>query len=207
MLLYRQRALLGWNPGNENEIFDRKTLLSAFSLKGLNGSGSRFDFKKSIWINQQHMQFLKNDFICDALEKELEKRNISYEKNLVKKVVPLIKKRLALVSDIFSSSSYFFLRPLGFEEKLVAQLHEPVLKNVLKDLISHVLNSEKLSAEENKSFLQGASNNNSIGYGKVMKAVRLALVGSFKGADLFDIIQLIGKEEVVKRLRFLEKNM
>ena len=200
-------ALLGWNPGNENEIFDRKTLLSAFSLKGLNGSGSRFDFKKSIWINQQHMQFLKNDFICDALEKELEKRNISYEKNLVKKVVPLIKKRLALVSDIFSSSSYFFLRPLGFEEKLVAQLHEPVLKNVLKDLISHVLNSEKLSAEENKSFLQGASNNNSIGYGKVMKAVRLALVGSFKGADLFDIIQLIGKEEVVKRLRFLEKNM
>ena len=200
-------ALLGWNPGNENEIFDRKTLLSAFSLKGLNGSGSRFDFKKSIWINQQHMQFLKNDFICDALEKELEKRNISYEKNLVKKVVPLIKKRLALVSDIFSSSSYFFLRPLGFEEKLVAQLHEPVLKNVLKDLISHVLNSEKLSAEENKSFLQGASNNNSIGYGEVMKAVRLALVGSFKGADLFDIIQLIGKEEVGKRLRFLEKNM
>ena len=200
-------ALLGWNPGNENEIFDRRTLLSAFSLKGLNGSGSRFDFKKSIWINQQHMQFLKNDFICDALEKELEKRNIGYEKNMVKKVVPLIKKRLALVSDIFSSSSYFFQRPLGFEEELVAQLHEPVLKNILKDLISHVLNSEKLSAEENKSFLQGASNNNSIGYGKVMKAVRLALVGSFKGVDLFDIMQLIGKEEVVKRLRFLEKNM
>ena len=200
-------ALLGWNPGNENEIFDRRTLLSAFSLKGLNGSGSRFDFKKSIWINQQHMQFLKNDFICNALEKELEKRNIGYEKNTIKKVVPLIKKRLALVSDIFSSSSYFFQRPLGFEEELVAQLHEPVLKNILKDLISHVLNSEKLSAEENKSFLQGASNNNSIGYGKVMKAVRLALVGSFKGADLFDIMQLIGKEEVVKRLRFLEKNM
>ena len=122
-------------------------------------------------------------------------------------MVPLIKKRLALVSDIFSSSSYFFQRPLGFEEKLVAQLHEPALKNILKDLISHILNSEKLSAKENKSFLQGASNNNSIGYGKVMKAVRLALVGSFKGVDLFDIMQLIGKEEVVKRLKFLEKNM
>jgi len=101
-------SLLGWNPGNEKEIFSLSELTSLFSIKGLNNSGSRFDPEKNVWFNHQHLQLTSDNSLALCLEKELIEKGIDSKGKDLNKIIPLIKPRINFLSDLVSASKFFF---------------------------------------------------------------------------------------------------
>ena len=198
-------AMLGWNPGGEEEVFQLKNLISAFSTGKLNSSGSRFDYKKSVWFNQQHIQLLGNDFLCKALKESLVDNQINPTGEKICDVIPLIKPRLNLLSEIFEAGVYFFRSPLNYNKGLTDSLKTDSSRAIIKEIILSLEQLKSSTKDNVKPVLDKISKNNSIGFGKIMKLVRTGLVGSLKGADVFEIIQFIGKQEVVSRLKALDE--
>ncbi len=197
-------ALLGWNPGTEQEIFSLSELVKAFSLKRVNKSGARFDPDKTKWFNQHYLQN-KSDMelaglfttVLDDKEIPSEVRNDDY----ITKVVSLIKERASFVSDFWQLSDYFFVAPSAYDEKASRKQWKEDTPNIMNQLISVLEGIEDFSSENVETAVKSWIGDQELSFGKVMPPLRLALVGAMKGPHVFDIIALIGKKESVDRIK------
>jgi len=196
-------ALLGWNPGTEKELFSMEDLIRSFSIKGLNNSGARFDPEKTIWFNQQHIRLLENGFLEQQLVDVLEKKGILFDKKKIPVVISLIRPRLDLMTKIYSASKCFFVRPSGYDKKGISKVADASSLGVLRDLAVIFQNSSAFILSNLKSDIHEYSKKNSLNFGKVLGLIRLSLVGELSGADLFEIIGFLEKEEAVKRIETL----
>ena len=200
-------ALLGWNPGTEQEIFTLKELVQQFSLDRVNKSGARFDPDKTKWYNHQYLQKQDEGGLVDQYKNELSK--VAASKKLlfnpdddrVKKIVPLIKERATFVSDFWKLSDYFFIAPERYDEKAVRKQWKEDTPQLMKDLINVLEGIEEFSSENIEAQVKEWINQKKLSFGQVMPPLRLIVVGAMKGPHIFDILWIIGKAESISRIK------
>tara|TARA_R110000751_G_scaffold223320_1_gene325467 strand:- start:2 stop:754 length:753 start_codon:yes stop_codon:yes gene_type:complete len=197
-------ALLGWNPGTEQELFSLDELVKTFSLDRVNKSGARFDPEKTKWYNQHYLQETADNELAKLFLPTV-KENISDDDKLnldyVTKVVTLIKERAVFVSDFWNLSDYFFVAPTEYNEKAAKKQWKEDTASIMNDLISVLKPIENFSSENTESIVKAWIGEKELSFGKVMPPLRLFLVGDMKGPHIFDIMAMIGKEESVSRIK------
>jgi len=191
-------ALLGWNDGTEQEIFSLEELVEKFDLNRIHKAGAKFDPEKNKWFNHQYLQKQSDASLAEAFEKDLAKRNISTSLDLTK-VVSLIKERAHFVNEFWDLADYFFEAPTSYDEKAAKNWKEET-PGLMQQVISELEKIEDFTSANIETLLKEWMTANEIGMGKVMQPLRLSLVGALKGPHLFDIIEMIGKAETVKRI-------
>ncbi|ASO04862.1 glutamate--tRNA ligase [Arenibacter algicola] len=199
-------ALLGWNPGTEQEIFTLEELISAFSLERVNKSGARFDPDKTKWYNQHYMQTydntdLANAFMLNLKNKELDLPKDKNNGDYIKQVVSLIKERATFVKDFWELGSYFFLAPSEYDEKAVKKQWKEDTAAIMTQLISLLEGTEDFGSENLETQVKQWISENELSFGKVMPPLRLVIVGEMKGPHIFDIMALIGKTDSINRIK------
>lgn len=199
-------ALLGWNPGTEQELFSLEELCEVFSLDRVVKSGSRFDPEKAKWFNRQYFQQKKNSELTTLFAALLTEKGISPSGEKVARVVTEIKERCAFVSDLWEQGSYFFEAPAGYDEKTIKKRWKEDTSDKLQAIAGLFETVENWNAEGIKTVFSDWMNEREWKFGDVMSPIRICLVGSNMGPDLFVICEILGQTETVERIRVaLEK--
>ncbi len=193
-------ALLGWNPGTEQEIFSLEELVNAFSIERVNKSGARFDPEKAKWFNHQYLINTSDEKLAESFKKELDGKGVVADSDLIVKVVGLVKERINFVSDLWEQSSFFFVAPTEYDPKVVKKRWKGDVPAFMTELVSVLENVDKWVADDIKAVISTQIEAKELGFGLVMNAFRLALVGGGFGPDLMLIAELLGKEEVILRI-------
>ncbi len=193
-------AMLGWNPGTEQEIFSLDELIELFSLERVNKSGARFDPEKTKWFNQQHL-LRKPDFELAVLFNNiLHDKNIDASVEFTEKVVALVKERVTFVKDFWEQASFFYVAPEEYDPKIVKKRWKGDVPAFMEELTGKLQDVEEWKADNIKAAVSALIEEKGLGFGLVMNALRLALVGGGFGPDLMTIAELIGKEETIQRI-------
>ena len=197
-------AMLGWNPGTEQELFTLEELVEAFSLERVNRSGARFDPDKTIWYNHAYLQQrnsadLLQDFLyyIDSQSIELDNRGPEF----LSEILELIRERANFPQDLWELSKYFFEAPAAYDPKAARKQWKEQTGDILKQLIillEAIPNFEDLESLETR--VKAWIKEGGLGFGQVMPPLRLSLVGEMKGPHIFNIMGLLGKEESIRRI-------
>jgi glutamyl-tRNA synthetase len=192
-------ALLGWNDGTDKELFLLDELVEAFDLKRVHKSGAKFDPDKNKWFNHQYLQKQSNESLANSFSSILGEKGISIAHEKLVTIVSLIKERANFVSEFWEMSDFFFEAPTSYDEKGSKNWKEetPAIMNQLIAVLNSIEDFSSLNIE---TIVKDWMTQNEIGMGKVMQPFRLSLVGALKGPHLFDIIEMIGKTETIKRI-------
>ena len=193
-------AFLGWNPGTEQELFSLEKLIQEFDLKRVSKSGAKFNPDKTKWFQQQYMQLKSDTALTNLYLPILEEKGIKTEKSYVEKVISLIKERAVFIDDFWGLSAFFFTSPTEFDAKASKKNWKPETGSLMTELISVIESIEDFSSENTETHIKTWITNKEIGFGKVMQPLRLSLVGKLAGPHLFDIMDMIGKEETINRI-------
>lgn len=197
-------ALLGWNPGTEQEIFSLDQLVQTFSLERVHKSGARFDPDKIKWYNQHYLQEKDNAVLAEQFKASLADMGLdSLEINdteFLKKVVSLIKERATFVSDFWELGEYFFRAPHSYNEAAVKKQWKTETPELLNRLVSFIGSILDFSSENIEAQVKTWLSQENLPFGKVLPVLRLTIVGDMKGAHIFDILAAIGKEETIRRI-------
>ena len=191
-------ALLGWNPGTEQEIFSLEQLTQVFDLNRVSKSGAKFNPDKTNWFNQQYLQTKSDEELTALYLPILKEKEILTDPFFVQKVVSLIKERAVFVTDFWDLSSFFFVAPTTYDAKASKKNWKEGTPELMTDLIAVISTNDDFTSE---TTIKEWITSKEIGFGKVMQPLRLSLVGALKGPHLFDIIELIGKEETIRRIK------
>lgn len=193
-------ALLGWNPGTEQEIFSLSELIEIFSLERVNKSGAKFDFEKAKWFNHQYLQMKSNNELAEKYKEFLAEKNLTAPDDYIQKIVELVKERAYFIHDLWEVSSFFFLRPDSYDEAVIRkrwQENTPQHLKTIKEIIAAEPNFQiDRTREQVKKYIE----DHQLNMANIMNCLRLSLVGYAKGPDLFEIINLLGVEESSERI-------
>ena len=192
-------ALLGWNDGTEQELFSLEELVEKFDLNRVHKAGAKFDPEKNKWFNHQYLQKQSDESLAKAFAPIIAEKGINVEMNKLITIVSAIKERAHFVSEFWELSNYFFEAPTSYDEKAAKNWKEetPALMQELIAVLSTIGDYTSINIE---TIVKDWMTKNEIGMGKVMQPFRLSLVGALKGPHLFDIVELIGKEETIERI-------
>jgi glutamyl-tRNA synthetase len=194
-------ALLGWNPGTEQEIFTLQQLSEVFTLERVSKSGAKFSPDKTKWFNQQYMMLKSDEELAKIYAEILKEKGIDKNLNYVIKVVSSIKERATFVNDFWELSDYFFQNPTVYDEKAVSKNWKQETPELMQTLISILESIEDFNSLTIETSVKEWITSKEIGFGKVMQPFRLSLVGAMKGPHLFDIAEMIGKTETISRIK------
>ena len=192
-------AMLGWNPGTEQEIFNLNELIQAFDIQKVGKSGAKFDPDKAKWFNQQYLWQKSNEKIASDVGIDLKKRGIDTPVNLIS-VAEHMKERVSFVKDIYSSAQYFFESPRDFDVKMIKKKWKNQSAQIVLDISQVFENVSEFTAANLESAFKNYLENNGVGFGVAMIALRLSITGLGGGPSLFNIAEIIGKTETLKRL-------
>lgn len=194
-------ALLGWNPGGEQEILSMDELIKSFNIDKVGKSGSRFDPEKARWFNAQYLKVRDDRELAALYMPILKEKGVAAEEAVVAKVCGMIKERCAFVSEFWDLSSYFFVAPISYDPKIVAKFwKDDVPTNIarISDVIASVSSFKSVDIEP---IAHAWIKEQGLGMGQIMNTLRLALVGASLGPNLFDIMEIIGREETLCRIK------
>ena len=193
-------ALLGWNPGDEREIFSLDEMAQIFSLDRVGKSGSRFDPEKAKWFNHQYMLRKSNEELAGLFMPILREKGIIADPDFVGKVVALVKERAHFVHELWEQAGFFFKAPESYDPKAVKKRWKQASYDQMTELKALLAGVEDFSSENTETVVKKWIEEKEYGMGAVLNAFRLLIVGALKGPHLFDIIALIGQEETLRRL-------
>ena len=195
-------ALLGWNDGTEKELFSLEELIEAFDLTRVHKSGAKFDPEKNKWFNHQYLVKQKNKTLAKAFAPIIESKNVSRDFTFseMTKIVALVKDRAHFVSEFWELSDFFFVAPTSYDEKASKNWKEET-PALMEELISVLEEISDFTSVNIETIVKDWMTKNEIGMGKVMQPFRLSLVGALKGPHLFDIVEVIGKDETIRRIQ------
>ncbi|WP_445383579.1 glutamate--tRNA ligase [Robiginitalea sp. IMCC43444] len=196
-------ALLGWNPGTEQELFTKEELINAFDLQRVNKSGARFDPEKNNWYNHQYLQKKSVAELLPAFKKLLETHRVDtalFADAFLAKVVAMVRERASFVKDLWQLSHYFFTAPKRYDEKAVRKQWKPETADRMQGVKQVLASVEDFNSESIESEIKEHISSSGLSFGQVMAPLRLAVVGALQGPHLFDIIELIGKEQTLQRI-------
>lgn len=204
-------ALLGWNPGTDQEIFTMHELISAFSLEKIQKGGSRFDPEKAKWFNQQHIRLKSNQELAVIAQSILIGNGINVDIEKISQLIPLVKDRITFTTDFLSELSYFFRKPKNYDEQAIKKILIPELVTLLTEIIEELKKIEPFTSQNIENGLKEFAKKFEISPGKIFNPIRILIVGSSKGPHLMDILQILGKEETISRIQdgieFLKRNL
>jgi glutamyl-tRNA synthetase len=193
-------ALLGWNPGTEQEFFALDELAKIFSLERVVKSGSRFDPEKTKWFNKHYFQEKSVEELSELFKPVLNNKGINATDEKIEAVLSEIKERCEFVSDIWDQSYYFFEVPTEYDEKTVKKRWKEDTPGKLSEIVGLFETIDAWNAGSIKETFSAFMNEKEWGFGIVMNPLRLCLVGGNMGPDLFVICELLGKEETIERI-------
>jgi glutamyl-tRNA synthetase len=194
-------ALLGWNPGTEDEIFSMTQLVDLFSLEHVHKSGAKFDPDKAKWFNHQYIQN-ENDQVLLKLVKpyfNTADRDVSTE--YIARVIALVKNRMHLLSEFQEQAGFFFEAPKEYDPKTVQEKWNAQMPAFMNELIPVLKGVNPFMKDKIEPAIKGFIEQKQMNTGLIMNNLRLLMVGMNKGPGLADIMELLGKEEVVKRIK------
>ncbi|PIF05000.1 MAG: glutamate--tRNA ligase [Draconibacterium sp.] len=193
-------ALLGWNPGTEQEFFSLDELVKQFDLSRVVKSGSRFDPEKAKWFNRYYFQQKPVAELALLFKPVLKEKGVTADDEKIKAVIAEIKERCDFIKDLWEQGSFFFVAPETYDEKTIKKRWKEDTSQQL-DVIAHVFQSvDEWRAPKIKEAFSAFMNEKGWNFGAVMNPLRLCLVGGNMGPDLFVICELLGKEETVLRI-------
>ena len=193
-------ALLGWNPGNDQEIMSMDELIELFSLEKCSKSGAKFDYEKGKWFNHKYIQEKSNEELTELFMPILEEKGIKADKSTVARIIGLVKGRVSFVKELWDQAAFFFVAPTTYEEKSVKKRWKEETPAQMRELIEILRNMDDFSSAPAEKVVLGWIEQNGYHLGNVMNAFRLAVVGECKGPHMFDITEIMGKEETIKRI-------
>ncbi|MBR3951126.1 MAG: glutamate--tRNA ligase [Bacteroidaceae bacterium] len=194
-------ALLGWNPGTEQEIMSMDELIKLYDLQRCSKSGAKFDYEKGKWFNHQYLQMRSDREVAEMFMPIVESKGHKCDIDTLTRIVALVKSRVNFVNELWEQTAFFFEAPTEYEEKSVRKRWDEGMgarMNELIDIIESLPSMESKAAEE---VVLGWITEKGYHMGNVMNAYRLAVVGYCKGPHMFDISEIMGREETVARLR------
>lgn len=194
-------AMLGWNPGTEQEIFSLTEMIEQFSLERVVKSGSRFDPEKTKWFNRQYLQAMSAQEIARQLVPLLYDKNVDVTLAKTVAVVEEVKDRCDFISDFWEQGHYFFIPPATYDEKMVAKRWKPETTAQLEEVASFFDTLGEWDATSVKEQFSEFVNGKGWNFGAIMNPLRISLVGGNVGPDLFRICELLGKKETLSRIR------
>jgi glutamyl-tRNA synthetase len=194
-------AFLGWNPGTEQELFTLSQLVEAFTMDRIHSAGAKFDPEKAKWFQQQWYVQQDDAVISTAFAKALHAQNISYgSTDYVTMAIALVKERAVFTQDLFELAGFFFTGPTTYDETAVKKAWNAQTSRIMNDVASVINTCEDNSASGLSDTVKNWIKEQELGMGKVMMPLRLALVGSLTGPDVFEIASMLGKVETVNRI-------
>ncbi|MEX2593065.1 MAG: glutamate--tRNA ligase [Anditalea sp.] len=196
-------AFLGWNPGDQREIFNMDDLIEAFSVERIGKSGTKFDINKAKWYNEQYLRARPDGELADYLLQDLKKEGLELDQVKANKIVALVKERAVFPADLWKEGKFLIVAPREFDKAIAAKKWNSGAVSVLTAYKNQLTSSkEEFTPALAKSLLEASAEENEIKLGKIMQAVRLAVTGVGTGPDLMEIFVIIGKEELIKRIDF-----
>ncbi len=194
-------ALLGWNPGTEQEIFSLEELVEAFSIDRISKHGARFDLEKAKWFNHQYLQKLENASLTEVFLQDLKQRGIECDFAKAETIVGLIKERCSFAKELWDNGDYFFVAPESYAEKALKKRWKEGTSERMIEIVSHLRELEDDNwAQRAEDFLMDYIKENELNMGQIMNSIRLAVVGDTRGCSMLDIFAVLGKDESLRRI-------
>lgn len=194
-------ALLGWNPGTEQELFSLEELVEAFDISKCSKSGAKFDYQKGIWFNHEYILRKSNEEIADLFAPIVANNGVDESMERIRTVVSLMKDRVSFVRELWDLCSFFFLPPTEYDEKTVRKRWKEYSAQQMTELAEVLEGIDDFSIEGQEPVVMKWVEDKGYKLGDIMNVFRLALVGIGKGPGMFDISAFLGKEETLRRLR------
>ncbi|WP_444302812.1 glutamate--tRNA ligase [Leyella stercorea] len=194
-------ALLGWNPGTEQELFTLDELVEAFDIHKCSKAGARFDYQKGIWFNHEYMLKKSNEEVANLFAPIVANNGVDETMERITQVVAMMKDRVNFVKELWPLCSFFFIAPTEYDEKTVKKRWKADSAKVMGELADVLEGIDDFSVEGQEPVVMKWVEERGYKLGDVMNAFRLTLVGIGKGPGMFDISAFLGKEETLKRLR------
>jgi len=194
-------ALLGWNPGTEQEIMSMDELVKLFDLHRCSKAGAKFDFEKGKWFNHQYIQLKPNEEIAELFLPYLKENGVDAPMDKVVKVVGMMKNRVSFVKDLWNECKFFFVAPTEYDEKTVKKRWKEDSPERMLELAEVIEGIDDFSLENQEKVVMAWIESKGYHLGNIMNAFRLTLVGEGKGPHMFDISEVLGKEETLARIR------
>jgi glutamyl-tRNA synthetase len=193
-------ALLGWNPGTEQEIFTMEELIESFSIERVHKAGSRFDPEKARWFNHQYLLKRSNTELAMQFRENLRAKGFHYDISELEVLIGLVKERVSFVQDLWAETDFFFIAPENYDQEVIKKRWKeetPVMLGELRDVLSGI---EDFTASVTEAVVKAWISEKSYNTGNIMNALRLVVVGASRGPHIFDIIGWLGKENTITRI-------
>lgn len=194
-------ALLGWNAGDDREVFTLKELTELFDLERVSKSPAIFDIAKLKHLNQQHLNRKALPQLAAELREETAGDITTDNSAYFERVVELLQPRLHFRRDFLEMSGYFFHEPTSYDAEVVAKRWKEDSPKLILEFIDEIIKLDRLDKETLETALHRVVERNGVGNGRLIHPVRLAVTGTGAGPGLFDVLELLGKERIIQRLR------
>ncbi|MFH0757857.1 MAG: glutamate--tRNA ligase [Bacteroidota bacterium] len=194
-------ALLGWNPGTEQELFSMNELIREFQIEKVGRSGSRFDPEKSKWFNHQYMQLIPDTDLRTAFREMLARKGVNCSDTQLATLIPIIKPRITFVEEVWEEAWFFFRAPDSYDPAVLKKWWKQDTPGKMNQLAAALASCEPFTAESVEIAVKSLITEKEWGMGAMMNAWRLIIVGAAKGPGLFELAEFLGKEEVIARIR------
>lgn len=193
-------ALLGWNPGTDQELLSMDELIEQFSLERVNKSGARFDPEKAKWFNHQYLIRKSDAEVAAQFSSILSDKGIAAPTNKVERIVSLVKERANFIHEIWEQANFFFESPSSYDEATAKKFWKEDTSAVLTEVVSLFQGITPFIATNIEPKLKDFINEKGYGMGKVMNSLRLSLVGASKGPGVAEICEILEKDETIARI-------
>lgn len=193
-------ALLGWNPGTNQELFTLQELTEVFSFERVSKSGAKFDPEKAKWFNQQYLRKKSDKELAALFLPTLKEKGFTPDEQYLERVCGLIKEKAHFVNEFWSLGSYFFVPPEQYEPDVIKKRWNSSSSAFIEALIAEYKKLDSFTSAETETTFKSTAEKMNLGAGSVMQLFRVCISGVGGGPVLFDMVELLGKEEVVKRL-------
>jgi glutamyl-tRNA synthetase len=193
-------ALLGWNPGTEQELFSMEELINAFSFERVGKSGSRFDPDKARWFNHQYLQKRTDNQLALEFRDLLRAKGFHIDIVRIEILIAIVKERASFVSEIWEQTDFFFSPPEIYDQDVIKKRWKDDSPAVLMELKAELENVDDFSVVATEAAVKSWIDEKGYNTGAVMSILRLVIVGASRGPHIFDIISWLGKEETIGRI-------
>ena len=194
-------ALLGWHATGDQEMYTMQELIEQFSLERVSKSGAKFDYEKGKWFNHQYLQLKSNEELAEQFMPYLEAQGLSGDKATVAKVIGLTKDRVNFVNELWEQVNFFFVAPTEYDEKSLKKRWKEDSPKHMTEMLALLEAHEDWSAEGLDNLIMPWIAEKEYGVGIVMNAFRICLVGAARGPHIWNITDVLGKEETLSRVR------
>jgi glutamyl-tRNA synthetase len=194
-------VLLGWNPGDNREVLSIDEMIATFTLAKVHKAGARYDYEKAKWFNHQYLKAKNDDELAAIIKDQIVAKGYEFDFAYATEFCRLMKERATFINDLLEMGYYFFEDIKTFDTETIKKKYSKENRTKFDSVISEINSITEFNTAQIEKSVKEFATANSIKIGEVMPVLRLALAGTMQGPPVFDMMNLLGKEKSVDRLR------